>query len=236
MLGTVVNLNNYTKVIVYTHLILSSRGSLDSWSPFHIQQYTAYVERTISNNIELQKSRKFFLSQIYQLGQSSCCWPVNKLAKNALWKVYRSYKLYKYCIYIYGYIFYGYIFLLDPSPIIVRDKTGCCLVDLTGVTLADEESCNANTSWWCCWAILVSSNIMAEVWSRFETGVWSRFWGWIFVKILRLTFGQDFGSWSLVKTCDITKTVTFVRACNFETLHNEIKCVLSIKESNFTFA
>ena len=49
-------------------------------------------------------------------------------------------------IHIYGYIFYGYIFLLDPSPIIVREKTGCCLVDLTGVTLADEESYNANTS------------------------------------------------------------------------------------------
>ena len=171
MLGTVVSLNNYTKVIVYTHHILSSRGSLDSWSPFHIQQYTKYVERTISNNIELQKSRKFLLSQICRLGQSSCCWPVNKLAKNALWKVYRSYKLYKYFIYIYGYIFYGYIFLLEPSPIIVREKTGCCLVDLTGVTLADEESYNANTSWWFCWAILVSSNIMAEVWSRFETGV-----------------------------------------------------------------
>ena len=101
VMGKVVNLNNYTKVIVYTHLILSSRGSLDSWSPFHIQQYTTYVERKISNNIELQKSRKFLLPQICQLGQSSCCWPVNKLAKNALWKVYRSYKLYKYCIYIY---------------------------------------------------------------------------------------------------------------------------------------
>ena len=37
----------------------------------------------------------------------------------------------------------------------------------------------------------------------------------------------------MVETCDITKTVSFVRACNFETLHNEIKCVLSVKESNF---
>ena len=79
------------------------------------------------------------------------------------------------------------------------------------------------------WVQGLVKNLNVEVQARFEAGVWSVFWCWCFVEVMKLNLGQNsekffswdasvcwcrnfevgawsiFWRWNLIKVCDVTK-------------------------------